>query len=162
MCATCVLPYRLIDYSPLQPEAALQPLPEWVYCFLSPCRLSHFHFTLSHFVSVVSPGWLSQVVLYNVIDTLDWPIVGYLGHFVRRTISNDSLISYLPILFLIVLCSLNIHGPRAILSSVTYFLDHSPIIIELSFWHSLCTTCFIITALNIYATFLVKYTWGAD
>ena len=157
-----MLPYTLIDYSPLQPEVALQPLPEWVYCFFSPCRLSHLHFALSHFISVVSLGWLSQVVLYDVIDTLDWPTVGCLGHFVRRTTSNNSLMSYLPILFLIVLCSLNIRGPRAILSSVTYSLDHSPIVIELFFWHSLCTTHFIITVLNIYATFLVEYTWRAD
>ena len=56
----CIPPYRLIDYSHLQLGAALQPLPEWVYCFLSPFGLSHFGFTLSHLVSVVSLGWLSQ------------------------------------------------------------------------------------------------------
>ena len=53
-------PYRLIDYSHLQLGAALQSLPEQVYCFLSPFGLSHFAFTLSHLVSVVSLGWLSQ------------------------------------------------------------------------------------------------------
>ncbi|ETW87789.1 hypothetical protein HETIRDRAFT_305885 [Heterobasidion irregulare TC 32-1] len=41
--------------------------------------------------------------------------------------------SYLPISFLIVLCSLNTRGPRAILSSDSYPLDHSPIVIELLF-----------------------------
>ena len=55
-----VPPYGLIDYSPLQLGAALHPLLEQVYCFLSPFGLSHFGFTLSHLVSVVSPCWLSQ------------------------------------------------------------------------------------------------------
>ena len=55
-----VPPYGLINYSPLQLGAALQLLPERVYCCLSPFGLSHFAFTLSHFVLVVSPGWLTQ------------------------------------------------------------------------------------------------------
>ena len=69
--ATCVPPYGHVDYSPLQLGAALQPLPERVYSFLSPFGLSHVLFTLSYFVLVVSPGWLTQVVLYDVTDTPD-------------------------------------------------------------------------------------------
>ncbi|ETW85604.1 hypothetical protein HETIRDRAFT_309539 [Heterobasidion irregulare TC 32-1] len=41
--------------------------------------------------------------------------------------------SYLPFSFLIVLCSLNTRGPRVILSSDSYPLDHSPVVIELLF-----------------------------
>ncbi|ETW84639.1 hypothetical protein HETIRDRAFT_311817, partial [Heterobasidion irregulare TC 32-1] len=51
--------------------------------------------------------------------------------------------SYLPISFLIVLCSLNTRGPRAILSSDSYPLDH-----RASCWHSLCASRFFVTALN--------------
>ncbi|ETW82822.1 hypothetical protein HETIRDRAFT_315508 [Heterobasidion irregulare TC 32-1] len=40
---------------------------------------------------------------------------------------------YLPFLFLIVLCGLNTHGPRAIIFSDSYPLDHSPVVIELLF-----------------------------
>ncbi|ETW79935.1 hypothetical protein HETIRDRAFT_322248, partial [Heterobasidion irregulare TC 32-1] len=36
-------------------------------------------------------------------------------------------------LFLIVQCSLNTCGPRAIVSSDSYPLDHSPVVIELLF-----------------------------
>ncbi|ETW82820.1 hypothetical protein HETIRDRAFT_315270 [Heterobasidion irregulare TC 32-1] len=39
--------------------------------------------------------------------------------------------SYLPFLFLIVLCRSNTRGLRAILSSDSYPLDHSPVAIEL-------------------------------
>ncbi|ETW85615.1 hypothetical protein HETIRDRAFT_311624 [Heterobasidion irregulare TC 32-1] len=41
--------------------------------------------------------------------------------------------SYLPFSFLIVLCNLNTHGLRVILSSDSYPLDHSPVVIELLF-----------------------------
>ena len=71
------------------------------------------------------------MVLCDVIDTPDQPTGGAFDRFVRWTTSNDPLMSYLPILFLIVLCSLNTRGPRAILSSVSYPLDHSPVVIEL-------------------------------
>ena len=159
-------PYRLIDYSPLQLGAALQSLPEQVYCFLSPFGLFHFHFTLSHFILVVSPGWLTQVVLCDVIDTPDRPTGGAFDRFVRWTTCNDPLMSCLPISFLIVLCSINTRGPRAILSSVSYPLDHrcapfsSLYLLSLlpsgpqscryraTFGHSLCPTRFIVTALN--------------
>ena len=130
--------------------AALQPLPERVYCFLSPFGLSHFSFTLSHFVSVVSPGWLSQGGPGDVIDTPDRPPGGSFHRFVRWTTCNNSLILYLPISFIIVICNINTRGPRAILSSVSYPLDHrcapfyslyflsypldhSPVVIEVSF-----------------------------
>ena len=117
--ATCVPPYEHVDYSPLQLGAALQPLPERVYSFLSPFGLSHFCFTWSHFVSVVSPGWLTQVVLCDVIHTPDRPTGRAFDRFVRWTTCNDLLMSYLLISFLIVFC-----GPRAFLSSVSYPLDH--------------------------------------
>ncbi|ETW75024.1 hypothetical protein HETIRDRAFT_331999 [Heterobasidion irregulare TC 32-1] len=41
--------------------------------------------------------------------------------------------SYLSFSFLIVLYSLNTRGPRAILSSDSYPLDHKPVVIELLF-----------------------------
>ena len=53
--------------------------------FFPPFGLSHFRFTLSHFVLVVSPGWLTQVVLCDVIGTPDRPTGGAFDRFVRWT-----------------------------------------------------------------------------
>ncbi|ETW82076.1 hypothetical protein HETIRDRAFT_316913 [Heterobasidion irregulare TC 32-1] len=92
-------------YSHLQLGAALQPFPE-------------------------QPA---EAVLCDVIDTPDRPPDGAFDRVVRCFTCNDPLMSYLPFSFLIVLCSLNTRGPRAILSSDSYSLDHSPVVIELLF-----------------------------
>ena len=115
--------YGPIDYSLLQLEVALQILLKQVYC------LFLFYFLFGCF------SWFDQQLVVTLILLMLWtdlqvePFV----HSIRQTIHSTCAGCHLYFLFFIVLIHINTCNLRALLSSVSYPLGHSSIVIELSF-----------------------------